>query len=132
MIVAVGTDLVDVARLARRLEHSPALARRLFTPAERGACAGEPAAAAVHLAARLAAKEAALKVLGSALDDAARPVPPGWTYQEAEVASAPGTPPRLVLHGTLATTAASLGVRRWHLSLSHDAGAALAFLVAES
>lgn len=128
MIVAVGTDLVDIDRLTDRLHRSPALARRLFTDAELAVCSGRPES----LAARLAAKEATLKALGSALAESSQSVPDGWTYHEAEVISCPGTPPQLVLHGTLAAATLSLGIRRWHLSLSHDAGAGLAFLVAES
>lgn len=126
--MAVGTDLVDAVRLERRLSSTPSLASRLLTERERAACGGR----VLSLAARLAAKEATLKALGSALETAGQPVPPGWTYREAEVVSAPGTPPRLALHGTLAATAEQLGIRRWHLSLSHDAAAALAFVVAES
>ena len=125
MLIAVGADLVDVARLEDRLARCPALARRLLTPHEREATRTE------SLAARVAAKEAVLKALGSALEPAGREVPSGWRMTDIEVVSAPGTPPRLVLSGVAEHTAQSLGIARWHLSLSHDAGLALAFVVAE-
>ncbi|MGK2348849.1 holo-ACP synthase [Actinomyces sp. W5033] len=127
MIIAVGTDLVDVARLEDRLRRSPALAERLLTARERTLCAGR----VESLAARVAAKEAALKALGSALGAAGREVPGGWRMTDVEVVSAPSTPPRLALSQVAARTARTLGITRWHLSLSHDAGLALAFVVAE-
>src|SRR5215475_10389238 len=57
VIVGIGVDLVDVARLDRALRRTPALAARLFTEGERGA---PPAS----LAACFAAKEAVAKALG--------------------------------------------------------------------
>src|SRR5207245_4844001 len=58
VIVGVGIDVVDVDRFARILSRRPALAERLFTPAERRL----PIAS---LAARFAAKEAVAKALGA-------------------------------------------------------------------
>lgn len=116
-VVGVGVDIVDVARLATALERTPALAARLFTDAERQA--GRPE----QLAARFAAKEAAAKALG---------VPGRAGWHDAEVVPEVSGQPRLVVGGALAEQAAALGVRTWHLSLSHDGGLATAFVVAES
>lgn len=116
-IVGVGVDVVEVARLTAALERTPSLAARLFTDGERRA--GRPE----QLAARFAAKEAAAKALG---------VPGGSSWQDAEVVPEPTGRPRLVVRGALAEQAAALGVRTWHLSLSHDGGLATAFVVAES
>ena len=127
MIVGIGTDLVDVARFEARLRAVPALAKRVLTDREREACAARPDS----LAARFAAKEAVLKVLGSALAQRGRQAPSGWSYREIEVVSAPGRPARLALHGVVAGLAAELGASRWHLSLSHDGGAATAVVLAE-
>ncbi|SPT52872.1 Holo-[acyl-carrier-protein] synthase [Actinomyces bovis] len=155
VIVAIGTDLVEVARLQARLMRLPALAARLFTARERELCAHR----AESLAARLAAKEAVLKALGSALaaaslgavaaNPAAAPSgasvmglpaglpraiptePHSWRLTDIEVSTAPGCAPLLQLHGAVAQLAADLGIRRWHLSLAHDGGAALAYVVAE-
>lgn len=116
MIIGVGVDVVDIARLARALERTPALMDRLFTPAEQQVQKLE------SLAARFAAKEAVAKVLGA----------PGLPFIEAEVVSAENGRPSLVVHGAVAAAAAAAGITRWHLSLSHDGGVATAFVVGEA
>ena len=110
MIVGVGTDLVSVARLETALARTPTLRERLFTPRE----AELPVES---LAARFAAKEALAKALGA---------PGGLSWQDAEVV---GPPPRFELRGTVAV---AVGEGSVHLSLSHDGGFALAFVVVES
>jgi holo-[acyl-carrier protein] synthase len=115
-IVAVGIDVVDVARFLRELQRSPRLCERLFTPEERDL---PPAS----LAARFAAKEAIAKVLGA---------PVGLNWQHATVHRRPGHAPEVVINGSVAARAAELGIARFHLSLSHDAGIASAVVVAES
>jgi holo-[acyl-carrier protein] synthase len=116
LIVGLGTDLVEIARLEQALERTPSLRERLFTPAE----ATLPMAS---LAARFAAKEALSKALGA---------PAGLSWQEAEIVVEESGQPRLALQGAVADAAAGLGVDRVHLSLSHDGGFALAFVVLES
>lgn len=116
MIVGVGVDVVEVARLARSLERTPALMDRLFTKDEQATERLE------SLAARFAAKEAVAKVLGA----------PGLPWVEAEVVRDGSGRPGLVLHGEVLEASRRMGITRWHLSLSHDAGVATAFVVAES
>ena len=115
-IVGVGVDVVEVARLARALARTPALAGRLFTEGERATRRSE------SLAARFAAKEAVAKALGA---------PGGLRWTDAEVVNDPSGRPRLVLHGGVAEEAALQGITTWHLSLSHDGGVATAVVVAE-
>ena len=115
VIVGIGVDVVDVARFAAAVERTPHLLDRLFTEEERG----RPAES---LAARFAAKEAVAKALGA---------PPGLAHREAEVRTGERGRPELHLSGRVAEIAAALGVRRWHLSLSHDGGVALAYVIAE-
>jgi holo-[acyl-carrier protein] synthase len=115
VIVGVGIDVVDVARFAESLERTPGLAERLFTGAER---ALQPAS----LAARFAAKEALAKALGA---------PAGLLWRDAEVVTDDVGRPSLVVQGTVAARAAALGVTRWYVSLSHDAGIASAVVIAE-
>ena len=122
MIVGIGVDVVDVARLGRALERTPSLAERVFCHGER-AYAGEGEVGLRRLAARFAAKEAAAKALGA---------PPDATWQEAEVVVDPSGRPSLKVSGAFARIAAERGVRHWHLSLSHDGGVAVAMVVAES
>ncbi len=122
MIVGVGIDVVDVARLARALERTPTLAGRLFTEGERGP-EGEQDRGVESLAARFAAKEAVAKALGA---------PGGLAWRDAEVVRLPSGRPVLVLHGGVAEEARAQGIHTWHLSLSHDGGVATAVVVAES
>ena len=114
-----GTDLVEVPRLRAVLERRPNLAERVLTPAELAYCRGK-ADPVPSIAARVAAKEAVGKLLGTGI----------LSWQEIEVV--PGGPPRVRLRGCTATWAASLGVEHIGLSLSHTAGMAVATAVAEA
>ena len=115
MILGVGIDVVDIARFGATLQRTPGLRTRLFTPAERE----RPVAS---LAARFAAKEALAKSLGA---------PVGLRWTDATVVRAPSGAPSLEICGTVAERAAELGVARFHVSLSHDAGIASAVVIAE-
>ena len=121
MIVGVGIDVAEIERFEAALERTQGLAERLFTEAERRLPSGEPRGIA-SLAARFAAKEAVAKALGA---------PAGLSWLDAEVMTEPSGQPRLTVTGTVAARAAELGVKHWHLSLSHDAGVASAMVVAE-
>ncbi|HYD40632.1 MAG TPA: holo-ACP synthase [Anaeromyxobacter sp.] len=124
MILGLGLDLVDIARMARILEGPPARAERfvarVFTAGERAYCDAR-VDRATRYAARFAAKEAALKALG---------VPAGLRFQELEVVRGEGAP-ALVLSGAAEEAARRLGVARLHLSITHDGGTAAAVVVAE-
>lgn len=122
MIVGVGIDVVQVARFAEALERTPSLAARLFTDAERVTVSGAPRSAE-SLAARFAAKEALAKALGAG---------GGMAWTDAEVHTDEVGRPSLSVRGTVAARADSLGVTRWHVSLSHDAGIASAMVIAEA
>ncbi|MCW3014997.1 MAG: holo-acyl-carrier-protein synthase [Solirubrobacterales bacterium] len=63
MVIGIGLDLLDIARLERALERRPSLANRLFTAQEQ-AYAAAGARPGQHLAARFCAKEAVTKALG--------------------------------------------------------------------
>ena len=115
MIVGIGVDLVNIGRFEAALVRTPALATRLFAESERS---GQPES----LAASFAAKEAVAKALGA---------PPGLRWADVEVFHDPAGRPVLEVRGTVAQVAGQQGVRRWHLSLSHDAGASVAMVVAE-
>ncbi len=116
MIVGIGVDLVDIPRFERSLARTPRLIERLFAPAERGM---KPHS----LAARYAAKEALIKALGGS---------DGVHWTEIEVASEPSGRPVFALTGTTSATVDARGITALHLSLSHDAGLATAYVVAES
>lgn len=121
-VVGVGIDVVPVARFAESLERTPALADRLFTAAERTTASGAPRSAE-SLAARFAAKEALAKSLGAG---------GGMAWTDAEVQVDEVGRPSLIVGGTVQARAESLGVTRFHVSLSHDGGIAAATVIAEA
>jgi len=115
-IVGVGVDVVDLARFERALDRTPRLRDRLFTVDER-------ALPVRSLASRFAAKEALLKALGDTV---------GARWHDMRVVSDAEGNPDLVVSGRVAEIAAARGITTLHVSLSHDAGVAIAFVVAES
>ncbi|MGK3954265.1 holo-ACP synthase [Microbacterium sp. I2] len=116
MIVGIGVDLVDIARFERTIERTPRLIERLFSGSERTL---KPHS----LAARYAAKEALIKALGGS---------DGVHWTEIEVASEASGRPHFMLTGSTAAVIADRGITAVHLSLSHDAGLATAYVIAES
>jgi holo-[acyl-carrier protein] synthase len=125
VIVGLGIDLVEVARLAEALgRHGDRFVDRVFTGAERAACEAR-ADRVLALAARFAAKEACLKALGTGWAE-------GLGFRDVEVVRDGDGPPRLVLHGAAARRAEALGVVRSHVSLTHQPGIAAAVVVLES
>lgn len=125
MVIGLGIDLIDVERVARMLERDGArYAARLLTEAEWQYCSRMRAPAA-HVAARLAAKEAAFKALAGSTE--ARAI--GW--REIEVIHDAHRRPELVLHGRATLRMAELGVSRAHLTLSHSQQTAGAVVVLE-
>lgn len=110
--VAVGCDVVEVARIARLLARRPAARDTLFTPAEQadavrdGVGPGDGAAVR-RLAARFAAKEAVVKLLGR----------PAMAWTDVEVRTDDDGAPQLWIHGQRSPIA---------ISLSHDHGVAMA------
>ena len=117
--LAVGTDLVEVRRIAALVaRHGERFTGRVFTPGEVADCGGR----AESLAARWAAKEAVAKALGTGIG--------AVTWQEIEVVRGATGCPAVALHGRAAALAAERGLRQWALSLAHDGGLALAFVVA--
>jgi holo-[acyl-carrier protein] synthase len=125
VIIAIGIDMVEIARVERMVASKGDRAlRKLFTDAERAYALSRPRPA-LHLAARVAAKEAAYKALRGT--HAARAI--GW--RELEVILAEDGSPQLLLHRGAARRALELGVTRLHLSLTHTASTAAAVAVLE-
>jgi len=115
VILGIGVDVVDIERFGRSLERTPPLRERLFAPSERGLPLSS-------LAARFAAKEALIKASGDSTD---------FTWQDMVVVADASRRPSLRLSGVVAARLAALGVVTTHLSMSHDAGIASAFVVLE-
>jgi holo-[acyl-carrier protein] synthase len=124
MILGLGMDVVEIGRIARILAGDPARAERFlarcFTAAEREYCDARRDRAGRY-AARFAAKEAAVKALGT---------PAGVAWTDLEVERTDGAP-ALRLHGAARAAAERLEVARVHLTLTHDAGIAAATVILE-
>ena len=126
MIVGLGVDIVEIARVRRLIEsrrRERALAR-LFTEDERAYCE-QRIDEARHFAARIAAKEAAFKALAGT--DLARGI--GW--RELEVIARAEGGPLLRLHGRAERRATELAVTRTLLTISHSETAAVAVVVVD-
>ena len=104
----LGTDLIEISRIAGACERlGERFLKRVYTADEIAACDGR----APSLAARFAAKEAAMKALGRGMYD----IP--WT--DIEIISDDSGQPRLKLHGKAAKRADELCVTEYAVSLSH-------------
>ena len=114
MIVGIGVDVCSLERFAAA-SGRPGVLERLFTPEEQ---TGRPES----LAGRFAAKEALAKALGA---------PAGLRWSDCEVLADETGRPSLVVTGTVAERVEELGVSRLHVSISHDAGVAVAMVVCE-
>ncbi|MFW5921018.1 MAG: holo-ACP synthase [Polyangiales bacterium] len=122
MILGLGLDVCEVARVRRSIERNgDRFIDEILTSDEREYCERRKDTA-VPIAGRFAAKEAAIKALGS---------PQGLRWHDMRVIPAEGGPPRLELGGAGAEAAAQLGVERIHLTITHDAGVAAAVVILE-
>lgn len=122
--IRVGIDLVSVDSVRASLaEHGERYLARVFTEREVADCAGASGPAPERLAARFAAKEAAIKVL--------RPHDDAVPLRDIEIRSRPGGWVDVELTGRAASLAAEAGVRELAVSLTHENGHASAVVVAE-
>ncbi len=123
MIIGIGTDIIAVNRIQKAFERNPGFWDKVFTTDEITYCQSK-AHPYQSLAARFAAKEAVMKACKT-----------GWnekmTWQNIEVICGQNGEPMIRLHGQSAEFMAKLGLTKIHLSLSHDASVALAFVVLE-
>ncbi len=124
MVVGLGTDLTEIARVRRSVERfGSRFLDRIYTPGEIAYCLRKKDAAE-SLAARFAAKEAGAKALGTGISR-------GVSWQEFEVRREPSGKPSLWLSGRAAELAAELGINRLSLSLTHTRDLAMAVVIAE-
>src|SRR5579863_7862606 len=127
-IIGTGIDVIEVARIERALINSVTGERfrnRVFTPGEVTYCESRGRGRYQSYAARFAAKEAAMKAMGT-----------GWNrnvgWSEIEVARERGKAPTIVLHGKSAAFAERKRIGRFHLSITHTADQAIAHVIAEA
>ena len=125
MIVGTGIDITEVPRIAASMNRfGRRFLERVFTPEEIRYCESK-ANKAERYAGRFAAKEAAMKAIGT-----------GWrlgvTWQDVEVERAPGGRPTMAFHGRAAEYFQKLGAVRAHLSITHTGQLAMAEVILES
>ena len=124
MIISIGIDIIEVARIREVLLRTPRFSDRVFTAAERAYCDSRGVVAAQHYAARFAAKEAALKALQT-----------GWrggiSWQDIEVAARESGAPYLIFTGEVLAVYKKFGATATHLTISHTSEHAIAQVILE-
>jgi holo-[acyl-carrier protein] synthase len=125
MIIGTGIDIAEVPRIRRSIERfGDRFLQRIYTAGEIRYCDAK-ANRVERYAARFAAKEAAMKALGT-----------GWSHgvrwRDCEVGRMAGGRPTIIFHGKACEIAAKLGAKNAALSLSHTADQAIAQVILES
>lgn len=120
MILGIGVDVVDLARFERAADRTPRLLDRLFAQSER--MNGATPRSLRSMAARFAAKEAFIKALGGS---------DGVRWHEVAVVSDEQGNPSIEVLGGLREQLQGRGIDAVHLSMSHDAGIAIAYVIVE-
>jgi holo-[acyl-carrier protein] synthase len=124
MIVGTGIDIAEVPRIAQALSrHGERFLHRVYTEGEISYCDSK-ANRIERYAARFAAKEAAMKALGTGWNHGVR-------WRDIEVSRLPGGRPTIKFHGKAAEFAARLGMTNVALSISHTSEQAIAQVILE-
>jgi holo-[acyl-carrier protein] synthase len=125
MIVGLGLDIAEIDRMEAAItRHGAAIIERLFTPREAAYCESHRNKFERY-AARFAAKEAAMKALGT-----------GWRtgvrWRDIEVVREPSGKPTLELRGAAGERANKMGVKNISLTITHSGNLALAEVIFEN
>ena len=126
-ILGTGIDVIEIERIERALAR-PSIGERfrarVYTPGEIEYCESRRKARFQSYAARFAAKEAAMKAMGT-----------GWNrnvgWGEIEVVRERGKAPMIALSGKAAEYARRKRITAFHLSITHTAASAMAHVIAE-
>lgn len=122
-IISIGTDIIECVRIAQMIEkHGELFLTRVFTQREIAYCSSRRSANQ-HYAGRWAAKEAALKALGT-----------GWAkgihWTDVEVVNEVGGKPTLNIANRAKEVAEDLGIQEMLISISHCRNYAVAYVTA--
>jgi holo-[acyl-carrier protein] synthase len=124
VIVGIGVDLCDTNRVRSLLDrYGERFESRVFTERERGYCRNDRRRHEC-LGGRFAAKEAALKAIGTGLSH-------GIRWRDVELVSGEQQPPRIKWHRRAAEIAAERGMKSCHVTITHDGGMAVAVVILE-
>ncbi len=122
-MLSTGIDLVEIPRLERIINrYGDRFLARIYTPLEIAICRGRSS----ELAVRFAAKEAVSKALGVGIFNAE-----GIAWRDVEILPNRLGKPLVYLYGKAMARAQGLGLTEFALSLTHDGGLAVAFVVAQ-
>lgn len=125
MIVGTGIDITEVPRIAESIKRfGERFINRVFTEGEIRYCDSK-ANRFERYAARFAAKEAAMKALGTGWNNGVR-------WRDVEVVREPGRRPTIKFHARAAEVAARLKAKNISLSITHTAEQAMASVILES
>jgi holo-[acyl-carrier protein] synthase len=125
MIIGIGNDIFEVARMKRQLEQNGSgLKNKVFTSGEISYCESKRYPAR-HFAARFAAKEALLKALATGLTTE-------MSWLEIEIQNKENGQPYIILSGGIKKAADELGAKNILVSLSHTEEWASANVIIES
>ena len=124
MVIGIGLDIVEVHRIEKVLRGSKSIAGRVFTAEEIKYCS-ERRNEYQHFAGRFAAKEAALKALGTGWQG-------GIRWRDVETIAGPLGQPRLTFHGRALELFTESGAVSSLLSITHASDYAVAFVVLDS
>ena len=126
MIQGTGFDLTALSRIASLLErYGDRFLTRVLTERERESLPSASAGRTAYVAGRFAAKEAAVKALGTGFSE-------GVGMHDVEILPLASGRPELHLHGAAAARAESMGVRTVHVSISHERDVGGAVVILES
>jgi holo-[acyl-carrier protein] synthase len=123
MIIGIGTDIVDIARVAISLTKSTALAKRVLTDNEYLEFE-QSNDQARYLAKKFASKEATVKAIGTGIGN-------GMSWQHIEVSHDALGKPLLNAEGAFKTWCIEQGVSNMHISIADEKDFATAFVVIE-
>ncbi len=124
MIAGIGIDIVDIGRVQSLLSrYGDRFVERVFTEAE-AAYARKSVKPGERLAGRFAVKEAVLKAFGTGKSQ-------GIRWRDVETVRGPMGRPKVMLHGKAATYLKNLDADTIHVTITHDGGRAVAFVIIE-
>ena len=124
MIAGIGVDIVDIARIQSLLDrYGERFLRRVYTEAE-SAYAMNGVNRAERLAGRFAVKEAVMKALGTGKSQ-------GILWRDVETVRGRFGKPEVRLHGQAVKWVKVRGWGAAHVSITHDGGKAVAFVILE-
>jgi len=122
MIIGIGTDIIEIARVEKAIEKTESFLRKVYTEKEQAAYLKNNKKVET-LAGLFSAKEAVSKALGTGFR--------GFSFLDIEILSNDLGKPEVTLYGVAKKLSETLGITRVHVSISHSKSHATSFAIAE-